>query len=458
MNLFLYNTMTGSKEIFKPLDPKRITIYACGPTVYNRVHIGNARPAVVSDVLYRLLKNIYPEVIYARNITDIDDKIINAAKHENISIFELSTKYRNAYIDDMDKLNILRPTIEPVATDHIDKMIELIEKLISNGHAYVSNGNVLFSVVSMEDYGKLSKRKLDDMLHGARIDIADYKKHPGDFVLWKPSSNKDPGWDSPWGFGRPGWHIECSAMIYKHLGENIDIHCGGRDLIFPHHENEIAQSRCAHKDSSFVNYWIHNGYVNIDGEKMSKSLGNFKMVNELLTLHKGETLRYSLLNAHYRSELNFSIDTLDQAKSSLDSLYNSLNLNSNISPIYPEDISNLDVFKALLDDLNTPVALSELHKLSKKLLKSPSSEKPKIIGELLASGDILGVLQSKPDNWLKTTTNNNINSNEIENLISSRNSAKNNGDYEKADKIRNELLSRGILLEDGPDGTSWRIK
>ena len=457
MELVLYNTLSGSKEVFKPIDSKRITMYACGPTVYNRIHIGNARPAVVFDVLFRLLKNLYPNVSYARNITDIDDKIIKAAKDESLSITELSRKYIRTYSDDMDSLNVLPPTIQPLATDNIQKMIELIDKLISKGHAYISEGHVLFSVKSVENYGKLSKRELDDMLAGARVEISDYKIHPGDFVLWKPSSEKDPGWDSPWGRGRPGWHIECSAMISEHLGETIDIHCGGRDLIFPHHENEIAQSECAH-GKNFVNYWIHNGYVNIDGEKMSKSIGNFKMVNDLLKIHNGETLRFSLLSSHYRSELNFSSSLLDQAKSSLDNLYSSLKSCSHIHAIYPKDIKSLKVYEALLDDLNTPVAIRELHKLSKKLLKSSDDEKPKILGDLIESGRIIGLLQSNPHEWFTISINDNISPDEIDELISIRNVAKNKGDYLKADNIRDDLLSKGVILEDHSKGTNWRRK
>lgn len=458
MDLILFNTISGSKEIFKPLDPKKITMYVCGPTVYNRVHIGNARPAVVFDILFRILRKIYPDVLYARNITDIDDKIIKASKDNNLSIEEISKKYISSYSDDMDKLNNLTPSIEPLATQNIDKMIDLIDKLISNGNAYVSSDHVLFSVESMDDYGKLSKRNIDDMLAGARVEIAEYKKHSNDFVLWKPSSEEDPGWDSPWGRGRPGWHIECSAMIHEHLGESIDIHCGGRDLIFPHHENEIAQSKCAHKGSNFVNYWLHNGYVNIDGEKMSKSLGNFKMVGDLLSLHKGETLRFSLLTSHYRSELNFSGSLLDQAKSSLDSLYSALNSCSKFPVILPDDITNLPVYIALLDDLNTPVAIRELHKLSKTLLRSPDSEKPKIIGELIVSGEMLGILQSDPQEWLTTSVQNNISPDEIERLITLRNNAKINFDYAEADNIRNKLLSMGVILEDHSKGTDWRRK
>ena len=293
------------KEVFEPLQPDRVTMYVCGPTVYNLAHIGNARPVVVFDVLFRLLQTRYREVIYARNITDVDNKIIAAARDSGRGIEDVTAEFTDKYREDMAALNALPPTLEPHATHHIDGMIALTETLLAKGHAYVSEGHVLFAVESMPDYGRLSGRSLDDMLAGARVEVADYKRHPGDFVLWKPASAEDPGWDSPWGRGRPGWHLECSAMIRAHLGETIDIHGGGRDLIFPHHENEIAQSRCAH-GGDYVRYWMHNAYLDIDGEKMSKSLGNFRTVRELLAHYRGEVLRFALLSAHYRSPLNFS--------------------------------------------------------------------------------------------------------------------------------------------------------
>ncbi|UWN50910.1 Cysteine--tRNA ligase [Alcanivorax sp. ALC70] len=321
--LKLHNTLTGTKDDFVPLDPNRVTLYVCGPTVYNYVHIGNARPVVVFDVLYRLLARLYPEVVYARNITDIDDKIIKACAETGESMDALTGRFTTAFREDMAALGTLEPTITPLATDHIADMIAMIETLIAKGHAYESQGHVLFAVESMPDYGKLSGRNLEDMLAGARVEVADYKRHPGDFVLWKPSDADQPGWDSPWGRGRPGWHIECSAMIHKHLGDVIDIHGGGQDLIFPHHENEIAQGCCAH-GTEYVRYWMHNGYINIDGEKMSKSLGNFRLVRELLKEYPGEVLRFALLSSHYRSPLNFSAELLEQAERSLDSLYYAL--------------------------------------------------------------------------------------------------------------------------------------
>ena len=323
MSFTLYNTMTAEKEMFEPLVPDTVTMYVCGPTVYNLAHIGNARPVVVFDTLFRLLQTHYDTVIYARNITDVDDKIIVAAGESSRTIESLTEEFTVKYREDMAQLNALPPTLEPRATHNIDAMIELTSTLMEKGHAYESQAHVLFAVQSMEDYGKLSNRSLDDMLAGARVEVADYKRHPGDFVLWKPAAEEEPGWDSPWGRGRPGWHLECSAMIRKHLGDTIDIHGGGRDLIFPHHENEIAQSRCAH-DGDYVRYWMHNAYLDIDGEKMSKSLGNFRTVRDLLQSYRGEVLRFALLSAHYRTPLNFSAELLEQAQATLDSLYSTL--------------------------------------------------------------------------------------------------------------------------------------
>ncbi|NNL56443.1 MAG: cysteine--tRNA ligase, partial [Pseudomonadales bacterium] len=331
--LHLYNTRQRQKQRFEPIDPQRVTMYVCGPTVYNRVHIGNARPAVVFDLLYRVLQTLYPNVVYARNITDVDDKIMHAAAEQGETIETLSRRYAQAYFEDMHALHNLDPDIQPYATEHIPQMIAMVEQLVAGGHAYAAQGHVLFAVQSMPDYGKLSNRSLDDMLAGARVEVAPYKQYAGDFVLWKPSADDEPGWDSPWGRGRPGWHLECSAMIEQHLGENIDIHGGGRDLIFPHHENERAQSQCVHGGKRFVNFWVHNGYINIDGEKMSKSLGNFRLVHDLLGHYAGETLRFALLSAQYRSELNFSAELLDQAKASLDSLYGILKTSDSGKPV-----------------------------------------------------------------------------------------------------------------------------
>ena len=376
--LRLTNSAGTEKRVFTPVDPDHIRMYVCGPTVYNLVHIGNARPVVVFDTLFRVLQALYPKVTYARNITDIDDKIIVAARERGIDITVLTEEFTEKFRTDMAALNNLPPSIEPQATEHVDAMLDLAQRLIDKGHAYESEGHVLFDVTSMDDYGLLSGRQLDDMLAGARVEVASYKRHPGDFVLWKPSSDDEPGWDSDYGRGRPGWHIECSAMIHQHLGDNIDIHGGGRDLIFPHHENERAQSCCGY-GGGFVGTWMHNAYVDMDGEKMSKSLGNVKTVRELLEQYPGETLRFALLSAHYRSPLNFSRELLDSAQSTLDGFYLALRNAGDAESVEPA-IGNSPVFTALLDDLNTPAAIAELHQLAKALNKASESERPAASG------------------------------------------------------------------------------
>jgi len=458
MSLQLYNTRTRQKETFEPLDPNRITMYVCGPTVYNRVHIGNARPAVVFDVLFRLLKNLYPDVVYARNITDIDDKIIKAASESNEAIESLSQRFATAYAEDMAALNNLTPTIQPYATEHIEQMIAMVQTLISKGHAYEAQGHVLFAVKSMQDYGKLSNRSLDDMLAGARVEVAPYKQYAGDFVLWKPSSETEPGWLSPWGRGRPGWHLECSAMIETHLGSSIDIHGGGRDLIFPHHENEVAQSECAHNGEQFVRYWVHNGYINIDGEKMSKSLGNFKLVRELLDHYAGETLRFALLSAQYRSELNFGVELLDQAKATLDTFYAALQAVEAIEPEPYTNMADSAVYKALLDDLNTPIAIRELLAIAKALPRADAASQPAMKGQLLAEAALLGLLQLKPADWFQAVTASaqSITAEEIEQQIAARQQAKLDKNYQQADAIRQSLEKQGVILEDSREGTRWR--
>lgn len=457
MSLVLYNTLTRKKEVFKPINPQQVTMYVCGPTVYNRVHIGNARPAVVFDTLVRVLRTLYPEVIYARNITDIDDKIMKAAAEQGEEISQLSQRYAEAYFADMAALNNLEPTITPYATQHIPEMISMVSRLIEKGHAYEAEGHVLFDVTSMDDYGKLSGRSLEDMLAGARVEVAPYKKYAGDFVLWKPSLNDEPGWGSPWGRGRPGWHLECSAMIEKHLDDTIDIHGGGQDLIFPHHENEIAQSCCAHDGKAFVNYWLHNGYINIDGEKMSKSLGNFRMVNDLLEQYPGEVLRYALLSAHYRSESNFSKELLDQAWRSLDTLYGFLRNAQHLEEDLPESLEDSDAYKALLDDLNTPIALGELHHLAKQMNQFQADDTRKLKGELLRIAGLMGLLQQDPESWFtQSRGGEEISAEEIEALIAERQQAKLDKSYARADEIREELKAKGVLLEDSRDGTKWR--
>lgn len=447
MSLKIYNSLSGEKEIFIPLQPDTVKMYVCGPTVYNRVHIGNARPVVVFDTLFRLLQTLYSNVIYARNITDIDDKIMLAARQNGEDISELSARFAQAYFDDMAELNNLEPSLTPYATDHIAEMIAMVQKLIDNGHAYVAEGHVLFEVQSMADYGKLARRSLEDMLAGARVEVADYKKYAGDFVLWKPSSDDEPGWDSPWGRGRPGWHLECSAMIEKHLGNTIDIHGGGIDLQFPHHENEIAQSRCAHNGEQFVRYWMHNAYINIDGEKMSKSLGNFKMVSDLLEHYPGEVLRFAIISAHYRSELNFSVSTLDSARNTLDKLYSSLQDVAAVPVDDTIDISGSSIYQALLDDLNTPVAIRELHAIAKAMKVAEGDEQSRLKSVLLKGASLLGLLQQDPDSWFHTEAGEGaLSDQEVDNLVASMIQARADKDYARADEIRAALTEQAITL------------
>ena len=456
MNLRLHNTLTGEKELFEPLEPDTVRMYVCGPTVYNLAHIGNARPVVVFDTLFRLLQTQYENVVYARNITDIDDKIIKAAQQEDRAIDSITDEYTGKFREDMSQLNALAPTLEPQATQNIAAMIELTETLIDKGHAYEAEGHVLFAVESMPEYGRLSNRSLDDMLAGARVEVASYKRHPGDFVLWKPAKAEDPGWGSPWGRGRPGWHLECSAMIREHLGDTIDIHGGGRDLIFPHHENEIAQSRCAH-GGDYVRYWMHNAYVDIDGEKMSKSLGNFRTVRDLLERYRGEVLRFALLSAHYRSPLNFSVELLDRAQGTLDSLYSTLRDVQNVEADLSVALDDEAFYSALNDDLNTPLAIAEIHALAKQLHKSQEDEKASLKSRLLAAGNLLGILQQAPRDWLQDGVSDEaISAETIEGLIEERKAAKLAKDYGRADQIREDLLEQGVVLEDSQEGTRWR--
>lgn len=461
MDLKLYNSLTRQKQQFEPIDAKRITMYACGPTVYNFVHIGNARPAVVFDTVYRVLRSVYPNVIYARNITDIDDKIIHKSNELSVDINVITKKYSEAYFDDMQALNTLTPDQTPYATDHIPEMIDMVQALVDKGHAYAADsqneadkGHVLFSVPSMPDYGQLSKRNLDEQEAGARVEVAGYKQYAGDFVLWKPSTDSEPGWDSPWGRGRPGWHLECSAMIKKHLGDTIDIHAGGHDLIFPHHENEIAQSCCANDGKPLANFWMHNGFINIDGEKMSKSLGNFRLVNDLLKQYPGEVLRYVILSAHYRSEQNFSKELLDSAWRTLDTVYGFIR---GIDP--QEAILNRtgEGYKALLDDINTPVAISELYRLAKAANQAQGAEQQSLMAELAGLADILGLLQQDPEQWFTVARGDDqLTAEQIEEQIQARQQAKQDKDFAKADQIRQKLLDAGVILEDSREGTQWR--
>ena len=463
MPLRLYNTLTRSKEAFAPLDAKNVRMYVCGPTVYDLAHIGNARPVIVFDVLYRLLRHIYggEHVRYVRNITDVDDKINAAAKANGESIRALTERTAQAFHDDIDKLGVLPPDVEPRATEHIPEMIAMIERLIADGHAYVAEGHVLFAVGSMKEYGRLSGRTRDELIAGARVEIAPYKRDPADFVLWKPSSDDLPGWDSPWGRGRPGWHLECSAMSEKHLGETFDIHGGGLDLIFPHHENEIAQSVCAHHGKPFVKYWLHNGFLTVDGEKMSKSLGNFRTIRDVLAEAPGEAVRYAMLKTHYRQPLDWTGGGLNEAKRELNKMYLTLQKGrsflashgeSSPSPLVPNYI-----LEALNDDLNTPLVLSRLHVLSDNFHAEAAKNNPHeartFIQWLLGTGELLGVLQTDPENWFRGDIDS---VGEIDDLIVQRLAARQAKNFAEADRIRNDLAIRGILLEDGPSGTTWR--
>lgn len=456
--LNLYDTLAAEKRPFQPIDPNHVTMYVCGPTVYNFVHIGNARPAVVFDTLFRLLKHHYPKVSYARNLTDVDDKINAAAKQNNESIYELTARYIDAYQADMSALKNLTPTVQPKATEHIEGMQTMINQLIDKGFAYQENGHVLFHIPAMKDYGKLSKQSLEDVIAGARVEVSDYKKHAADFVLWKPSTDDLPGWDSPWGRGRPGWHLECSAMIKQHLGVTIDIHGGGQDLIFPHHENEIAQSQCAHDGAVNVNYWLHNGYINMDGEKMSKSLGNVKTVQDLLKKFPGEVLRFALLSSHYRSPLNWSLDLINQAKNGLDRLYNSLRDIRHLRvEVTEKDVASA-VLDALNDDLNTPKAIAQLHDIAHRLNKEKDEEQQKQLKkQLLASGGLLGLLDACPEAWFCQSMKEQLGlcDEDIEALIEQRIAAKKAKDYERADSIRKHLKEKGVTLEDTREGTRW---
>ena len=451
----IFNSLNGKKEEFNPCNPEHIKIYACGPTVYNYAHIGNARMAVVFDTFVRTLRIFYPKVTYVSNITDIDDKIIEAAHEQKVEISSITEKYTKIYNDDMAELNVLMPDIQPKATEYIPEMIELIEDLISKDFAYEKEGHVLFHVPNYDNYGKLSKRNRDEQIAGSRVEIAPFKKDPADFVLWKPSDKSQPGWDSPWGVGRPGWHTECSAMSKKTLGLPFDIHGGGRDLIFPHHENEIAQSCCSSANiedpTSYAKYWMHNGFVTIDGEKMSKSLGNIILVNELTESHHGEVIRLALLSSHYRQGLDWNEKIIHQASILLDKLYEIKFLLNGENTEYSSE-TNLEPIAYLADDLNTPGLIAELHKLVKDF-NTANSNKSEIKIHLNLISQALGILQD--DSYKKI-------SEELESkihaLILKRKVAKDNKDYELADKIRNQLLDLGVEIKDTNSGTDWNLK
>ena len=457
MVLKIHNTLTGNKEIFKPVDESHVRVYACGPTVYNFAHIGNARMAVANDLLINVLRTQFKKVTYVSNITDIDDKIIEAAHELNEPIKNLTTKYTKIYNEDMGYLNVQLPDIQPRATDHIKEMIELITKLIDSGNAYEKNGHVLFHVPSYSKYGVLSKRNRDEQIAGSRVDVAPFKKDPADFILWKPSPDPMPGWESPWGFGRPGWHLECSAMSEKTLGLPFDIHSGGMDLVFPHHENEIAQTCSLHKNhdpDSFAHFWFHNGFVNVEGEKMSKSIGNIRLVHDLKNQYNGEVLRLTLLSAHYRQPLNWTKEIIDQNSKMLDRLYRSLKDLQNIE-LTSENLSE-DVMESLLDDLNTPKLLAHLNTLANKLSTANKDEKINIKNNLIAAGKILGILREDPDVWLGYNQSLNPEKEEIEGLINQRNEARRDKDFKLADEIRDKLKIKGIEIEDTNNGTIWR--
>jgi len=430
-------------------------MYVCGPTVYSYAHIGNARPAVAFDILARVLRHLYPKVTYVRNITDIDDKINAAAADQGVEISSITERFTKQYHDDLGALGVLPVDIEPKVTEHVCDILTMIEQLIENGHAYEADGHVLFSVSSFDEYGSLSKRDPEELLAGARVDVATFKKDPGDFVLWKPSSDDQPGWDSPWGRGRPGWHIECSAMAAKHLGETIDIHGGGHDLVFPHHENERAQSTCAHGGKQFVRYWMHNGFVNVDAEKMSKSIGNVLLVHELLKDYDGEAIRYVLLNAHYRAPLDWNDSVIEQAESALERIYNALRAMQDVD--YDESVElDEDFLKALKDDLNTPKALSALFALVKQANVSKDKAEQVIIkSKLLSGGKLLGLLQRDPEEWFSGAADD-PEAAEIDALVEERIAARNNKDWARADEIRDELVARNIVVEDGADGARWK--
>ncbi|NND81155.1 MAG: cysteine--tRNA ligase [Gammaproteobacteria bacterium] len=455
----LYNTETKTKQEFVPQNPDHVTMYVCGPTVYGYSHIGNARPPVVFDVLSRLLRRLYPRVTYARNITDIDDKINKSAADEGVDISVISERYTRAYHADLEALGVLPPDIEPKVTDHINEIFQIIQQLIDADHAYEADGHVLFSVNSYAGYGELSKRSPDELLAGARVDVASYKRDAGDFVLWKPSTDDQPGWHSPWGRGRPGWHIECSAMSAAHLGTTLDIHGGGHDLIFPHHENERAQSVCAHGGKIFVKYWLHNGFVNVDKEKMSKSVGNVLLIRDLLDSVPGEAIRYVLLGAHYRAPLDWNDDVVTQARNSLDRLYGALRKLADV-PLPEGDHEHVPsaFIAALHDDLNTPQALAELFALARR---ANSETDPvglsKIKAAMLQAGELLGLLQQDPQHWFAGTSSTDDVA-EIDALIEQRLAARAAQDWALADQIRDELAARHVVLEDGADGTRWRIE
>ena len=458
MVLRLYDTYRRRKLPFVPVNPDRVTMYVCGPTVYNYAHVGNARPVVVFDVLFRLLRRIYGEshVLYAANVTDVDDKINQKAAAEGVPIDVITRRYLDAYHADMSELGALKPTFEPRATGTMDAIIAMIERLVRNNAAYEAKGHVLFNTQAYSDYGKLSGRTMDDMIAGARVDVAPYKQHPADFVLWKPSKPDEPEWESPFGPGRPGWHIECSAMIEQTLGPiPIDIHGGGNDLIFPHHENEMAQGMCADHASGYANWWLHNGFMNFGSEKMSKSLGNVVLVHDLVTRVRGEAIRWALLSAHYRQPLAWTEELIEQATKALDRLYGALRRASDVAATHVGPSAAF--LEALEDDLSTPRAFAELFALAGRLETSSGAEKAALKGELIASGRLIGFLGADPEAWFQGAADPALRA-RVEALLSQRTAARAAKDWTNADRIRDELTALNVEVMDGPAGATWRIR
>lgn len=456
MSIQLHDTLKGRKVPFKPLKKGEVTMYLCGPTVYNYAHIGNARPAVVFDLLARLLRRRY-KLTFARNITDVDDKINAASIETGKPIDEITARFITAYNNDMGALGVRPPDVEPRATQHIAEMITMIETLIEKGHAYEAEGHVLFDVASNPNYGALSKRDLREMIAGSRVEVAPYKKAAHDFVLWKPSTPELPGWDSPWGRGRPGWHIECSAMAEKHLGETIDIHAGGQDLVFPHHENEMAQSSCAHGGAPFARYWLHNGFLSMDHTKMSKSLGNVLLVHDLIKTIPGEVIRLALLSAHYRQPLDWSEETIESARKMLDRLYGALQGVAVSDADRAAADAPESLIAALEDDLNTPKALAEFFGLARDLNKAEDDKtRSALAAQMYASGELMGLLNNDPDEWFAGHVQGELSPDEIEALIEKRNAAKSARDFKTADAIRDQLSRDGVTIQDSREGTTWR--
>ncbi|QBX38154.1 cysteine--tRNA ligase [Brevundimonas sp. S30B] len=465
MPLHLHDTLRREKRPFAPRDPSRVTLYVCGPTVYDYAHIGNARPPVVFDVLVRLLRRTYEQVIYARNVTDVDDKINQKAAREGVPIGEVTARYEAAYLEDMARLNVSAPDIAPHVTDHIDAIVSQIQAIVDAGCAYAAEGHVLFDVSTYPAYGALSGRNLDDMIAGARVEVAPYKKNPHDFVLWKPSKADEPSWPSPWGDGRPGWHIECSAMIEKTLGLPIDIHGGGIDLVFPHHENEIAQGVCAHGHAhgdaahdEYARYWMHNGFLTVDAEKMSKSIGNVLLLHDLVQAMPGEVVRWALLSAHYRQPLDWNQGLLDQSRKNLDRLYGALHRAANIEAVGDEP--PVEFLKAIEDDLNTPGAMASLFALSSEIERGMTAGDVDAValakGQLIAAADLLGVLQSDPAEWF-SGVDEGLKA-EVEALLVERQAARSAKDWAEADRIRDRLNALNVVVMDGPTGATWRVK